>query len=54
MFYVVACDKCGECLKVCPNDAFYDAGDKYQIEPDYCIECGYCTDVCPYGGIWKR
>jgi NAD-dependent dihydropyrimidine dehydrogenase PreA subunit len=40
------------CMKVCPMDCFYDAGDMLVINPDECIGCGLCLPECPVAAIF--
>ncbi len=58
------CIRCGECMKVCPNNAlqpsFAQAGIEGVWTPvlvpriGYCeSSCVLCTQVCPTGAIWR-
>jgi len=57
------CVRCGECMKVCPNNALQPAWLEGGIEGlwtpvlvpriGYCEpECTLCSQVCPTGAIW--
>jgi len=45
------CTNCGECEKVCPEDAISEGvvnGKKVRvIDPKLCTNCGECVKVCP-------
>ncbi len=40
------------CMKVCPVNCFYDAGELLVINPDECIGCGLCVPECPVSAIF--
>ena len=40
------------CVKVCPVDCFYDAGEMLVIDPEECIGCGLCISECPVKAIY--
>ena len=42
------CIKCGNCARVCPNDAVYSS---IVIDDKKCIGCGNCFKKCPTGAI---
>ena len=41
------CERCGECVEVCPADAIKN----FQVDAGRCIECGNCAAVCDAGAI---
>jgi ferredoxin len=58
------CIRCGECMKVCPNNALHptltEAGLEGLWTPSLMPRVGYCepscvlcSEVCPTGAIWK-
>jgi polyferredoxin len=58
------CVRCGECMKVCPNNALHPAWHEGGIEGlwtpvlipriGYCeLDCVLCSEVCPTGAIRK-
>ena len=53
------CINCDVCEPACPNDAIFDGGLHYLINPDKCTECvGHfdepqCVVVCPVDCIPK-
>ncbi|HEY0307867.1 MAG TPA: 4Fe-4S binding protein [Acidobacteriaceae bacterium] len=62
--FLSRCIRCGECMKVCPNNAlqptFAEAGLEGLWTPaltpriGYCEpSCVLCSEVCPTGAIWK-
>jgi NAD-dependent dihydropyrimidine dehydrogenase PreA subunit len=40
------------CVKVCPVNCFYDAGEMVVINPDECIGCNICIPECPVNAIF--
>ena len=62
--FLARCIRCGECMKVCPNNALqpalFEAGAEGLWTPvltpriGYCEpSCVLCTQVCPTGAIWE-
>lgn len=62
--FLARCVRCGECMKVCPNNAIHPALTQAGIEGlwspvvvpriGYCEpSCNLCSQVCPTGAIWK-
>lgn len=62
--FLARCVRCGECMKVCPNNALHptltEAGLEGLWTPvlvpriGYCEpSCVLCTQVCPTGAIWE-
>ncbi|WP_076998843.1 ferredoxin family protein [Variovorax sp. KK3] len=55
MAYVVtqACIGCryGECIEVCPQEAFHEGPNFVVIDPDACANCALCEMVCPVQAI---
>lgn len=58
------CIRCGECMKVCPNNSLHPTLDQAGLEGlwtptlvpriGYCEpSCVLCSDVCPAGAIWQ-
>lgn len=47
--YVIkdSCSGCHTCELVCPMQALYYDGPRYQIDPDKCVQCGLCEKHCP-------
>jgi len=63
-FFLSRCIRCGECMKVCPNNALHPATTEAGIEGlwtpvlipriGYCeTSCTLCSQVCPTGAIWE-
>lgn len=49
-----ACDRCGECLHVCPEPRvihFVDLKAKGRIPAGECLNCGRCIETCPKGAL---
>lgn len=42
------CEGCGECVKICPNQAISLEFSQAKIDRDRCILCGYCASACKY------
>ncbi len=47
------CFECDNCYGLCPDNAVIKlaAGDRYEIDYDYCKGCGICAEECPCGAI---
>jgi 2-oxoacid:acceptor oxidoreductase delta subunit (pyruvate/2-ketoisovalerate family) len=47
------CFECDNCYGVCPDNAVIKlgAGERYEIDYDYCKGCGICANECPCGAI---
>ncbi|HYM54944.1 MAG TPA: 4Fe-4S binding protein [Solirubrobacteraceae bacterium] len=47
------CFECDNCYGVCPDNAVIKlaAGERYEIDYDYCKGCGLCAQECPCGAI---
>ena len=63
-YFLDRCIRCGECMKVCPNNALHPAWNEAGIEGlwtpvvvpriGYCeTSCVLCTQACPTGAIWE-
>jgi ferredoxin len=62
--FLSRCIRCGECMKVCPNNALQPALSEAGLEGlwtpmvvpriGYCeASCVLCSQVCPTGAIWE-
>jgi polyferredoxin/formate hydrogenlyase subunit 6/NADH:ubiquinone oxidoreductase subunit I len=62
--FLARCIRCGECMKVCPNNALHPALTEAGLEGlwsptlvpriGYCEpSCVLCSEVCPTGAIWQ-
>jgi polyferredoxin len=62
--FLQRCIRCGECMKVCPNNALHPATTEAGLEGlwtpvvvphiGYCeASCVLCSQVCPTGAIWE-
>lgn len=45
------CNGCGECVSVCPSNAFHLEGGRAVIDEALCAGCQVCVDTCPRGAI---
>ena len=63
-YFLSRCIRCGECMKVCPNNALQPAWTEAGLEGlwtpvmvpriGYCeSSCVLCSEVCPTGAIWE-
>jgi len=63
-YFLSRCIRCGECMKVCPNNALHPTLTEAGIEGlwtpvlvprlGYCeTSCVLCSQVCPTGAIWE-
>ncbi len=49
------CNKCGKCLKACPENAIFQPPGKYpKIFENLCSNCGACWLSCPNDAIEKE
>jgi len=46
-----SCDRCGDCVPVCPVNAITLGDEKAEIEPFTCNGCGGCVPACPREAI---
>jgi MauM/NapG family ferredoxin protein len=62
--FLARCIRCGECMKVCPNNALHPAFSEAGLEGlwtpvlvpriGYCEpSCVLCSQACPTGAIWE-
>jgi len=62
--FLSRCIRCGECMKVCPNNSLHPTLEQAGIEGlwtpmlvpriGYCEpSCTLCSEVCPTGAIWQ-
>ncbi len=62
--FLSRCIRCGECMKVCPNNALHPTLEEAGLEGlwsptlvpriGYCEpSCVLCSEVCPTGAIWQ-
>jgi len=63
-FFLSRCIRCGECMKVCPNNALHPSLSESGVEGlwtpvliprlGYCeTSCVLCSQICPTGAIWE-
>ncbi len=41
------CRLCGECSRVCPNEAVLAGDGRFRYEVERCTVCGACVEACP-------
>ncbi|MBR2861095.1 MAG: RnfABCDGE type electron transport complex subunit B [Clostridia bacterium] len=46
-----ACLGCGDCAKICPQNAIFMCDNVAKVDPSLCIGCGMCVKECPNGII---
>ena len=51
-FIAKKCQECGECTKVCPEDAI-SMNKEQKIDRQRCTLCMRCVDACKYGALQK-
>ena len=62
--FLSRCIRCGECMKVCPNNSLHPTFDEAGLEGlwtpvlvprvGYCEpSCTLCSETCPTGAIWQ-
>jgi uncharacterized protein (DUF362 family)/Pyruvate/2-oxoacid:ferredoxin oxidoreductase delta subunit len=49
-----ACIGCGQCTRICPEQALVLKGHKIIFDYNRCIRCYCCQEVCPQNGIAFR
>lgn len=47
----IAC-RYGDCVSVCPQNAFHEGPNFVVIDPRACANCGLCEMVCPVNAIF--
>ncbi|WP_431113192.1 ferredoxin family protein [Variovorax paradoxus] len=47
----IAC-RYGDCVSVCPQNAFHEGPNFVVINPRACANCGLCEMVCPVNAIF--
>jgi len=54
-FRPYVCTQCGECMKVCPEDAIYENEiGAHIVDVEKCTNCGECVPVCPVGVVFQH
>ena len=54
-YYITdACDGCGNCAEVCPQNCIITDSVPFVIEQEHCLHCGNCFEACPTGAVEKR
>ena len=48
------CNNCGECLKMCPQNAVLEVDNSYKIDSKNCIGCKKCYDKCSFNAIYLQ
>ena len=47
------CDRCGNCVDICPYDVFsVNDGEVIVLMPEDCIECTSCIEQCSKKAIY--
>ena len=49
-----ACNGCGACVDVCPNDAIRLVSGKAVMDQEKCAACAVCVDACPTHAIMEE
>jgi len=45
------CKTCGNCIKICPQNAISQTDNEFIIDSKRCIGCGKCFDICEFSAI---
>ena len=47
IIYDFICEKCGECVDACAQEALFVGEKSAVVDQELCILCGYCAAACP-------
>lgn len=53
-FISMACNGCGRCLAVCPQNCILNGVIPFRIDQRHCLHCGSCFANCPAGAVVRR